>query len=91
MANSLGSNPWILDTAASAVLKAHSWKCVTVEWRAPTTLNHTMVLTDKNGHNIVSAVCEAAGQSQLFRLYDAWYDGLILPTLASGTVYIHFK
>lgn len=90
MANQLGANPWKLDTASSTPFWTSSCKLVLVEWRKPTTINHTMVLKDKNGYEIISAVAEAANQSQLFRIEPAWYDGLALTTLDSGTVYVHF-
>jgi len=89
MANQVAANPMELDTVGTILTSKIA--IVAVEWASPVSQGDDMVLSDVNGNQIVAAVCEAAGQSQFRRFEPAWYDGLVLTTLDSGTVFVHFR
>jgi hypothetical protein len=88
VANQLAANPWTLDTEG-AIYTGHI-RIKTIHWAIPVAAGDELLLLDRDGNTIVTAVAEADGQSQIFRL-GAWYNGLTLDTLDSGTVLVHFR
>lgn len=88
MANQLSANPFKLDTVGTVF--AGKIKIVAVEWNEPTDQGDALILNDIDGNNIINTLAEADGQSQFRRLTPAWYNGLVLATLTSGTVLVHF-
>jgi len=66
-----------------------------IEWFAPTTVGHTMQITDINGNVIITAACETANVSQVL-----WspgrpalllkMGGWVLSSLQSGKVIIYY-
>jgi hypothetical protein len=90
MANVIGPRNWVLDTPSATVLWKDQIYIKFVEWYDPLALGDLMSLTDKNSVPIVKAIAEAAGDTQTFSL-DNWFEGLIMPVLSSGVVYLHIK
>lgn len=92
MANVLRQSPWILDTAGAATLWPSRFAPSKVVWSGPTTVAHVLELTDVNGKVLLHLVCEVAGGSQQVTFPRGQYwNGLKLPTLGSGTVYIYHR
>lgn len=89
MANNLAGRVWELDTAGAGVIYQDWFRCVTIYWRAPGTIGDVLVLEDVNGNPIWDARCEVADQSQVLRVANMWYHGLVMPTQDSGLVQIH--
>ncbi len=89
MANVIKGRVWALDTAGASPIYQDWVKIVTIYWLAPTTIGHDLVLEDVNGDPIWTAQAEVALQSQVLRVTPMWYHGLVMPTLASGTVEVH--
>lgn len=90
MANTFDGRVWIIDTAAATVLWPGRIKVKAVEWRNPVNINDTAVIQEKDGDEFMNLRCEVAGQSQYF-LVENWMDGLIVPTLATGKLYVYIQ
>lgn len=90
MANDLTARNWTVDTPGGTVLWQPQVWIKFVEWYNPAALNDTFVMTDRNGKVIIKGIAIAAGDSQTFNLENI-FEGLIVPTLASGVLYIHTK
>lgn len=84
-------NVWIIDTASATVLWQGPWRPKMIYWFNPINIGDTFVITDINGNVHLQGRCEVANQSQIFNV-DNWYqNGMVVPTLASGKLHIHFK
>ena len=92
MANDLTKQPWKVGTAAATVLSADALRVRGVRWVGATTAGHTAVIQDKNARIVWSSVATGANyvESDMVNTGDrGWdWDGLIVPTLASGILYI---
>lgn len=93
MANDVRGKVWKLDTSGATVIWATRAKIRFIEWFNPTTIGHLMQLTDVNDRVIVDGRAEAANQTQIFDIGASgvgnYYNGLKMPTLQSGIVYVH--
>ncbi len=94
MGNDLTKNPWLVDTAASTVLSADALRIRGVRWVGATTAGHAATITDKNARIVWTSVATGANyvESDMINTGDrGWdWDGLAVPTLASGKLYIEF-
>lgn len=93
MANDLTKNPWVVDTAAAgAILTA--WADVrSIQWIGATTAGHEAVVQDQDGRVIWRRLAQGANQNfetEFEGRFGRRINGLIVPTLASGTLYITF-
>lgn len=92
MANDLLKNPWKVDTAAATVLTTAALRVRGVRWVGATTAGHTAIIHDQNARVVWSGVATGANyaESDMINTGDrGWdWDGLIVPTLASGILYI---
>ncbi len=90
MANDVTANPIIVDTAAAAALTAYTFIATKIRWVGATTAGHQAIV--QNGNGIVKFKAEATGanytESEHFDP-PLIFNGLIVPTLSSGTVYIY--
>ncbi len=92
MANDLGHNPMTIDTASGTVLREHPLFIKKIVWDEPTTAGHQLSVTDKNSNPIWHKYAIAGGNGIDYEIeLNAWYRGLIVPTLGSGIVYIHIN
>lgn len=89
MANNLAGKVWELDTAGASVIYQDWFKCTLIYWRRPLLVDDLLVLEDTDGNPIWDARCEVVDQSQILRVADMWYKGLVMTTLDSGLVQIH--
>ena len=95
MSNSLVGNIWHVDTAsATPIIAAGTWKDIRrIQWIGGTTAGHECVVTDTDGRVLFRRLA-AAVNSNFEMTFEGRFgqtcNGLIVPTLASGVVYIHF-
>jgi len=93
MGNSLTKNPLLLDTAStSAVLSTNKYRVTSLTWIDPSTAGHTCVLKDKDG-NIFESMVAVADNTEVSRFYGGRgrdLNGIIMHTLASGVLEIHY-
>lgn len=90
MANSITSNPIVLDTFTSDIDLGSSLFNNTkatffikhIEWQVPTTAAHTAVVTDTDGVDIFRETCTANNQS-ILKDFDHFVKGI---KIASGGV-----
>ena len=90
MANDIAANPIIIDTAGASALTAFTFIATKIRWVSGTTAGHQAIV--QNGNSIVKFKAEATGanytESEHFDP-PLIFDGLIVPTLGSGTIYIY--
>jgi len=92
MANDIGGNPWIIDTAsATALLESRVW-IERVIWDEPSSTTDEAIITDAAGNKIWGYEALAAGAGISYTQdIGISSKGLIVPTLGSGTLYIYIK
>ena len=96
MANSLTTNPYVIDTAMSSSMKASSGLpqnipifVTQVYWLSPGAAADTFSITDANGSVFSTGVCEVDGQSQVFPFDPPKaISDFKVGTLDSGTIYL---
>lgn len=93
MANDLTKNPWVVDTAGSAAILT-SWADIrSIQWIGGTTAGHAAIVQDQNGVVIWRRLAQGANQnfdSEFEGRFGRRVNGLTVPTLDSGTLYITF-
>lgn len=88
MSNDLTGNPWKVDTAsATAIWTGMVWVSKFV-WDEPSTVGHELTITDKDSHQIWHENAIAAGDGIHYEREGGVFHGLIVSTIASGTLYI---
>lgn len=87
MANDISADPWIIDTAAATVLSTNMLNIKSIRWVGATTAGHTAIIHDKDSNVIWSSVASGANYVES-EIVEQWVHGLIVPTLASGVLYI---
>ena len=93
MANDLTKNPWVVDTAGSAAILTDFAEVRSIQWIGATTAGHEAIVQDQSGQVIWRRLAQGANQN-----FDTEFEGrrgrlvngLLVPTLASGTLYITF-
>lgn len=92
MANNFTSNPWIIDTPAVTILCRDLLRVKGIRWIGATTAAHQAICTDQNGkvkwEGVATGVNNSEGDDVSAPLQGANWDGLIVPTLGSGRLYI---
>lgn len=102
MANSLLTNPIILDTTMSSGYKAQVAASIgspfvlrieKVYWYAPVSSGDTFVLQDGNGNVLVQGICSGANISQIFDWTPApkLVSDFRLTSLSSGKIEIYTR
>ena len=87
MSNDLTGDPYIIDTAAATVLSTNNLYIKSIRWVGGTTAGHTAIIQDQTGNVIWSSVASGANYVES-EIIEQWINGLIVPTLASGVLYI---
>ena len=100
MANDTARNPWSIDTASSTNLIAagpadppSEVRIRNITWVNPTTAGHEVQVADGNGRVIwhrVAAASRENHETEFHGIRGRQIDGLRVPTLGSGTLYITF-
>jgi hypothetical protein len=92
MANDVQGNPWVIDTASATALTSNLVKISRMVWREPTTVGHALSVTDANSKEVWDEYAIAAGNGINYeREVENWVNGLIVPTLDSGTLLIYIR
>ena len=81
------SDPIILEVPSTTILFNSRLYIKEIKWVGATTAGHTVVLQNKNGRTLWASEAAGANFVDSF-LYEGWVEGLSIPTLASGKVYI---
>ncbi len=90
MSNDLTQNPWIIDTAASTTISTdNNLKLNYVRWVNATTSGHQCVIQNEDGMVIWESYANAANYVERDQLKRT-INGMIVPTLDSGKLYIYF-
>lgn len=87
MANDLTRNTWIIDTPAATPISTGQLKIKSVRWVGATLATHAAKIQDATGREIWVAEAQAADYGEE-SLLDQWINGMIVPTLTSGKLYI---
>lgn len=82
MANNVTANPWYLDTVGTVWAGRIYFK--ELVWNKPTA-GTALILTDINGNTIINTVANAQDPMYSFGSL-GWVNGLVIVTLASGTL-----
>lgn len=92
MANDFTSNPWIVDTAAATLLTADRIYVKGIRWIEGTTAGHIVEIQDKNNkvkwRSVIAGINPV--ESDLIEALPASWDGMKVPTLQSGKLYITY-
>lgn len=90
MANLTSQNPIIIDTAGAGVILTRAIAVNCIRWVGATTAGHTAIIQDASGIEkwAASATATNLTQESLVEAKVPWV-GLIVPTLASGKLYIY--
>jgi outer membrane protein assembly factor BamB len=90
MAN-LFKNPIVIDTPSGSVIYTQEIRVQAFRWVAPAAVaGNTCVVQDKNGTPIWESVASGTNYEDVDHLEFSFY-GLIVPTLASGKLYIYVR
>jgi hypothetical protein len=95
MANSLTGNPIVVDTAGAGTLLLTRFEVVRIRWvSAGASAGDTVSVQDQHGNVKFASVAAGANYVES----EGWhynsplvFDGLKVPTLSSGTVYIYVR
>lgn len=95
MANVLTLNPLKIDTASGTAAVTTPIRIRKIRWIGATTAGHTATIQDQNGNLFWTSVANAANYVEdcNFIVYDNQHgpvlNGLTVPTLGSGVLYIY--
>ena len=91
MANDVTGNPLVLDTASSTSVTTRTFVALMIRWVGATAAGHTVSV--QNDASKVKWASEASGANYVEETHfdgkPVIFEGLKLPTLGSGTVYIY--
>ncbi len=84
-------NPFVIDTPGGGIIYGQEIRVQAFEWISPSAVaGHQCIVQDKNGINVWESVASGANYEDKDFL-DFSFFGLIVPTLASGKLYIYTK
>lgn len=91
MANNFSSNPWVVDTAFAAApspghITTSYIRCTGITWESMAAAGH-VVITDRNGKVIYDST-NAQANVPVVLGNPGWINGILVPTLTSGTLSI---
>ena len=90
MANDITNNPLLLDTAAATSITAITFVATKIRWVGATTAGHTVSITNAGGTVKFAGEATGANYSESEHFDPPLiFEGLIMPTLASGKIYIY--
>lgn len=93
MANDLTANPWVVDTPAAGAILTNWADLRSIQWEGATTAGHEAVVQDQSGRVIWRRLAQGANQNfdtEFEGRFGRPVNGLIVPTLGSGTLYLTF-
>lgn len=89
MANNISNRPMIIDTPSGSILFAQIFRVRGIRWVGATTAGHLVQVTDQA--DLIKWASVAAGANQVesdFVADEKMWNGLKVPTLQSGVLYI---
>lgn len=89
MANQVTTNPFAIDTAAGTTIYATRLKVLHFEFVEYSGPSDTVVVTNVQGNTVWSAKGNS-DQTPVKSFKIGWINGLIVPTLDSGRLLVHF-
>jgi hypothetical protein len=90
MSNDVTMSPLIIDTAGASDLMLNKNICIErIRWVGATTAGHTAVVQNGAGRVIWAGHAKANNDVDDSDV-NQWFTGLIVPTLASGKLYIYY-
>ena len=93
MPNSLTKNPWVVDTASATAISTEWVYIRSIQWIGGAVSGDEAVVADQNDRVIWRRLAQGANQD-FETVWDnrmgGQADGLQVPTLTSGTIYITF-
>ena len=94
MANVLTDNPWVIDTAGSANLRT-AWSDIRrILWVAPGSVAGDEANVQDQNSNVIFRRLATGANTSVFEEYEERFgrpvNGLKVPTLGSGILYIFF-
>lgn len=91
MANDITKGVLIVDTATTEPLTTKTFTAVMVRWVGATLAGHTVSVQDANGN--IRWASEASGANYVEETHfdgkPLIFEGLQVPTLSSGTIYVY--
>lgn len=94
MANDLTRNPWVVDTASATAILTDWADVRSIQWIGATTSGHEAIVQDQNNVVLWKRASQGANQNFDTEFEGRWgrrVNGLLVPTLGSGTLYITFN
>lgn len=88
MANKFHDKVWVIDTESATAITQEPLLINTFRVVGMTTAGHTCIVQDKNGNTVWEAVADVDKFNDQ-TLVDLQMQGLIVPTLTSGRLYIY--
>lgn len=90
MANQLGSNPWVLDTAGTGLLFSSDVRNAHFEWEGYAAQADAVEIKDRFGKVVWAAT--GAGDLSLVESFTCeWVHGINLTVKTAGIVRVYFK
>lgn len=86
MADDLTCNPWVLDGTGTKTTA--EVRIARIAWKNATTLNHTVLVVDGDGHTIFEDFASGATYNTSEPIGRV-YTGLAVSTLNSGKLYVY--
>lgn len=89
MSNDITGNPWVIDTASSTTVLSRGWRLtrIAVRWVGGSAAGHQAIINDASGRLLWKSVANGANYVEADVIKQE-AQGLIVPTLDSGTLYI---
>lgn len=92
MANDIGGNPLVLDTAhTSNLADPRNLIIMGVHWAKATSAGHEMIIKDAAGNELYHMVANAANYDEESTNRAVAQGGIIMHTLGSGTVKVYIR
>ena len=95
MANDLTKNPWVVDTASGTAILTSFANVRSIQWVSPTSsVGDEAVVADQTGTVFWRKRAQGANtvyESEFVGFKGREMNGLLVPTLSSGTLYITFE
>jgi len=89
MANNLAQRPFIIDTPGAGVLLTQPIRVKGIRWVGATTAGHLVIVQDQNGNEKWKSVAPGSNHVESDYVNDEkLWNGLKVPTLGSGVLYI---
>ena len=87
--DAITKNAIVVTVASATPVRTDSFSINKIRWVGATTAGHTVIVTDQLGNVKFASVATGANYVESETFDGEPFDGLVVPTLASGTIYIY--